>query len=426
MNVPNDRSPGAIMTMGTDKGSRAAGAGTGRAVDRVRLEAILRVVRQLRRGTLDLTLPDGGTETVRGGEPGPRAALQIRDAKVLDRYLRHGSVGFAEGYIAGEWDTPHLADLLELLDRNCDAWGRGYFGPVLTRFLARLQHWLRRNSKTGSQRNIHAHYDLGNDFFAAWLDPSMTYSAALFDERQASERADLEAAQQAKYRHLCRMIELRPGQHLLEIGSGWGGFALTAAGEFGARVTSITISRAQHELASARVAAAGLGERVEIRFQDYRDVQGSFDRIASIEMFEAVGEAYWPTFFKKVSSTLVPGGVAGLQIITIADRHFESYRRGSDFIQQYIFPGGMLPSTGALAEHTRRVGLEITRKVAFGGDYARTLALWGERFETAWDGIRQLGFDERFRRVWRYYLGYCEAGFRSGSTDVVQLALRRS
>ncbi len=412
--------------MGIDQGAQRTGATTGGTADRMRLEAVLRTVRQLRRGTLDLTLPDGSAETIRGAEPGPRASLVIRDAKVLDRYLRHGSVGFAEGYIAGEWDTPHLADLLELLDRNFDAWGQGYFGPVLTRFLARLQHWFRRNSKRGSQRNIHAHYDLGNEFFAAWLDPSMTYSAALFDERHSAERADLEAAQKAKYRHLCRMIDLQPGQRLLEIGSGWGGFAMTAAGEFGARVTSITISRAQHELASARIAEAGLGEQVEIRFQDYRDVEGSFDRIASIEMFEAVGEAYWPTFFGKLNTALKPGGVAGLQIITIADEHFESYRKGSDFIQQYIFPGGMLPSTTALAEHTERVGLEITQKVAFGRDYARTLAIWGERFESAWDGIRQLGFDERFRRVWRYYLGYCEAGFRSGSTDVVQLALRRS
>jgi cyclopropane-fatty-acyl-phospholipid synthase len=222
------------------------------------------------------------------------------------------------------------------------------------------------------------------------------------------------------------MIDLKPGHRLLEIGSGWGGFALTAAGDFGAEVTSITISKAQHELASRRVAEAGLQDRVEIRLEDYRDVTGSYDRVASIEMFEAVGERYWPVYFGKIKNVLNPGGMAGLQIITIQDAYFESYRRGADFIQQYIFPGGMLPSSTALKEQTRKVGLEITQSVAFGRDYAWTLGLWGERFEHAWDKLVNLGYDERFRRLWRYYLGYCEAGFRTGSTDVLQLALKRS
>ena len=396
------------------------------AADRMRGETMLRMLRRLRRGSLSVTLPDGSSETIEGRELGPHAVLHVRDTGIVDRYLKHGSVGFAEGYIAGDWETPHLADLLELLDRNHDAWAGGYFGPVLARMLARMQHWLRRNSKAGAKRNIHAHYDLGNEFFAAWLDPTMTYSAAYFDEQQGVAPGDLEAAQRAKYRHLCQLIELRPGQSLLEIGSGWGGFAMTAAGEFGAEVTSITISKAQHELASRRVAEAGLADRVEIRLEDYRDVRGAYDRIASIEMFEAVGEAYWPAYFGKLREVLKPDGVAGLQIITIADAYFDAYRRSADFIQQYIFPGGMLPSNAALARQTRAVGLEITRRVAFGHHYARTLGLWGERFENAWECVRCQGFDERFRRLWRYYLGYCEAGFRTGSTDVVQLALRRS
>ena len=398
----------------------------GGTVDRMRTDTILRLFRRLRHGTLELTLPDGTLETIRGDDPGPRAALHIRDARVVDRYLRHGSVGFAESYIAGEWETANLADLLELLDRNYDAWGEGYFGPVLARMVARVQHWFRQNSRTGAKRNIHAHYDLGNEFFAAWLDPTMTYSAALFDRDQGVAGKDLEAAQRAKYRNLCRMIDLRPGHKLLEIGSGWGGFAMTAAAEFEAEVTSITISQAQFDLATRRVREAGLEDRVAIRLVDYRDVEGQYDRVASIEMFEAVGERYWPTYFGKVKSVLKPGGLAGLQIITIQDAYFETYRRGADFIQQYIFPGGMLPSSSALAEQTRRVGLEITDKVAFGGDYARTLGIWGERFDAAWDRLRSLGYDERFRRLWRYYLGYCEAGFRTGSTDVLQLALRRS
>ncbi len=394
--------------------------------DRMRSDTILRLFRRLKHGTLELTLPDGSSETIHGDAVGPRAALHVRDGRVVDRYLKHGSVGFAESYIAGEWETPHLANLLELLDRNYDAWSDGYFGPVLARVVARLQHWFRHNSKLGSRRNIHAHYDLGNEFFAAWLDPTMTYSAALFGAEQGTAGTDLEAAQRAKYHNLCRMIELQPGHRLLEIGSGWGGFAITAAREFGAAVTSVTISRAQHELATERVREAGLQDRVTIEFADYRDVQGQFDRVASIEMFEAVGERYWPTYFSKVRSVLKPGGRAGLQIITIKDAYFESYRRGADFIQQYIFPGGMLPSNAALAEQTRRVGLEITDKVAFGGDYARTLAIWGERFDGAWERLMGLGYDERFRRLWRYYLGYCEAGFRTGSTDVLQLALKRN
>ncbi len=394
--------------------------------DRMRIDGVLRVLRRLRHGTLDLTLPNGTTETIRGKQDGPRAALHVNDARIVDRYLKHGSVGFAEGYIAGEWETPQLADLLELLDRNYDAWGEGYFGPAMARAMARVQHWFRRNSKTGSKRNIHAHYDLGNEFFAAWLDPTMTYSSALFDAKGAVSGADLEAAQRAKYRSLCQMIALSPGHHLLEIGSGWGGFAMTAAREFGAKVTSITISEEQAKLATERVAEAGLADRVEIRLQDYRDVKGEFDRVASIEMFEAVGERYWPAYFQKVRSALKPDGMAGLQIITIHDAYFESYRRGADFIQQYIFPGGMLPSSTALGEQIHKVGLEITDTVAFGRDYAKTLGIWGERFDAAWDRVCNLGFDERFRRLWRYYLGYCEAGFRTGSTDVLQLALRRS
>ena len=257
------------------------------AADRLRIDAIANMLGRLRHGTLELTLPDGTTELIRGDDSGPAAALHIRDARVVDRYLKHGSVGFAEGYIAGEWETPALPDLLELLDRNYDAWSEGYFGPVLARMLARVQHWFRPNSKQGAKRNIHAHYDLGNEFFAAWLDPSMTYSAALFGERRGTSVADLEAAQRAKYHNLCRLIDLQPGHRLLEIGSGWGGFAMTAARDFGAEVTSITISKAQHELAAQRVVEAGLQDRVEIRLMDYRDVAGTYDRVASIEMFEA-------------------------------------------------------------------------------------------------------------------------------------------
>jgi cyclopropane-fatty-acyl-phospholipid synthase len=283
-------------------------------------------------------------------------------------------------------------------------------------------HLLHRNSRTGSKHNILAHYDLGNAFYSRWLDPSMTYSSARFERPGQS----LPEAQRNKYASLARQIDLRRDDHVLEIGCGWGGFAEFAAGEIGAKVTGITISPAQHEFARKRLFEQGLAERADIRLVDYRDVRGQFDRVASIEMFEAVGEEYWPTYFSKIREVLSPGGRAGLQIITIRDELFEHYRSRADFIQKYVFPGGMLPSELRLKEETDRAGLEWGDIVRFGQNYADTLAEWARRFENAWDDIRGLGFDERFRRLWRFYLGYCEAGFRMERTNVVQLSLARS
>ncbi|MFO1070183.1 MAG: cyclopropane-fatty-acyl-phospholipid synthase family protein [Geminicoccaceae bacterium] len=385
------------------------------------LMVVDRLARRLRRGTLNLRLPDGSSRRYAGPEAGPAATLELHNWRLPRRYFSGGSVGFAESYIDGDWDSPDLAGLLELLDRNSDAWGQGYYGKALTRLAGRVAHAFRRNHRRGSERNIHAHYDLGNDFFSAWLDPTMTYSSARF----TGGNEDLETAQREKYRSLARLIGLAPGHRLLEIGSGWGGFAITAAQEFGAEVHSITISREQHAFASRRVQELGLGERVTIDYRDYRDVRGPYDRVASIEMFEAVGEAYWPIYFGKLREVLLPGGIAGLQIITIADQHFASYRRSPDFIQRYIFPGGMLPSPGALRERIAAAGLELQDQIAFGACYARTLALWAERFHAAWDTLDRSKFDARFRRIWDYYLAYCEAGFRTGSTDVVQLAVAR-
>lgn len=381
---------------------------------------ILSLAQRLRAGSLEVRLPDGNSRLFRGAAAGPHGVLILHNGRVARRFMTGGGVGFAESYIDGDWDTPDLATLLELLDRNAEAWSEHYFGGTWQRWLRWVQHRLRPNTRSGSRRNIHAHYDLGNEFFAAWLDPTMTYSSALFD----TERTELEAAQRHKYRNLAGLIGLTPGQKLLEIGSGWGGFAVTAAKEFGARVTSITVSKAQAEYARKRIYKEGLNEQVEIRLEDYRDVKGRFDRIASIEMFEAVGEKFWPVFFQGLRDRLLPDGQAGLQLITIADRHFESYRRNVDFIQAYIFPGGMLPSPAALAAQTRQAGLSLVQEMTFGLSYARTLGLWNERFQAAWPRLRELGFDERFRRIWTYYLGYCEAGFRTGSIDVVQTVLR--
>lgn len=371
-------------------------------------------------GRLTVTLPDGATHHLEGREPGRAAVLRISDWRCIRRTIAGGDIGFAEGYMAGEWDSPHLAALLEAFAANYDQLSRLVDGNPVLNAVNRLGHRLNRNSRSGSRRNIHAHYDLGNAFYASWLDPSMTYSAARF----SGPDQGLEEGQRAKYARLASLMDLRRDHSVLEIGCGWGGFAEYAAREIGARVTAITISREQHAFARRRIHEAGLDERVDVRLVDYRDVDGRFDRVASIEMFEAVGEEYWADYFGALRRVLAPGGRAGLQIITIRDDLFEAYRRRPDFIQKYVFPGGMLPSEPRLAPIIGAAGLDWETTERFGQDYATTLDLWGRRFDKAWDGIAAGGrFDERFRRLWRFYLAYCEAGFRSGRTDVVQIAL---
>ena len=373
-------------------------------------------------GRLTFVLPSGREVQIEGAKPGPDARLIINDFRFLTRVLTAGDIGFGEGFMAGEWDTPDLATLLEAFTANLDRLHRLLEGGAFQRMLNFFGHALRRNSREGSKRNILAHYDLGNAFYSRWLDPTMTYSSARFERPGET----LGEAQRNKYASLARQIELGPDNHVLEIGCGWGGFAEFAAGEIGAKVTGITISPAQYEFAKKRLFDQGLAEKADIRLVDYRDVQGQFDRVASIEMFEAVGEEYWPTYFRKIRDVMAPGGRAGLQIITIRDELFAHYRSRADFIQKYVFPGGMLPSETRLKEETALAGLEWRDIVRFGQNYADTLAEWARRFELAWDEIKGLGFDERFRRLWRFYLGYCEAGFRMGRTNVVQLSLTRT
>jgi cyclopropane-fatty-acyl-phospholipid synthase len=356
-------------------------------------------------GSLTFILPSGRELRVQGPEPGPDGRLIVRDFRFVNRVLAGADIGFGEGYMAGEWDTPDLSALLQVFTQNFDRLEQLVTGNPWVRTLNFLAHAFNRNSKQGSKRNIHAHYDLGNAFYARWLDTGMTYSSARF------ERPDqpLQEAQHAKYAALARQIELRPDHHVLEIGCGWGAFAEFAAAEVGAKVTALTISPAQYEFARERLFREGL-----------------FDRVASIEMFEAVGEAYWPLYFGKIRDVLSPGGRAGLQIITIRDELFRVYRQRSDFMRKYIFPGGMLPSEARLRQETARAGLEWGAVSRFGQNYAQTLAEWGARFEAAWEDIRALGYDERFRRLWRFYLSYCEAAFTTGRTDVVQLSLART
>lgn len=383
-------------------------------------KAVLMGLRQVRGGSVRITTPAGEHFFCGDGE-GPATDLKVNDWRFARRVLTNGDIGFAEGLMAGEWESEDVAALLTQLADNVERFTRLLEGSLFGKAMNWMRHLTRANSRTGARRNILAHYDLGNRFYEAWLDRSMTYSSARF----GAHVRDLESAQQAKFRALAEHLDLKPGEHVLEIGCGWGGFAEFAARECGVRVTGITISDEQLAYARERMKKAGLADRVEIRRQDYRDVKGQFDKVASIEMFEAVGEEYWPAYFRKIAEVLKPGGRAGLQIITIQDRLFEDYRRRTDFIQRYVFPGGMLVSIERLKQETATAGLAWRKAEAFGQSYAETLAEWTRRFRAKWQDIRAMGFDERFKQLWLFYLGYCEAGFRTGRTDVVQLELTK-
>jgi len=383
---------------------------------RLFLAALRAAGRNWTNGTFEIIYPDGASDVFGLSGSGPAGQMRVRDWAMADRVMSGGDIGLAESYIAGEWETPHLADLLTTLADNFDRLkGLGRGAPVI-RAVNWLRHTLfRRNSLHQAQRNIHAHYDLGNDFYRWWLDPTMTYSSALF----VRERDTL----WNKYEALCDAMDLRPGQTVLEIGCGWGGFAEHAALQREARVTGLTISREQFDWSQKRMHLQNIDDKVDIQFLDYREATGTFDRIASIEMFEAVGEQYWPDYFRTIRDRLAADGKAALQIITIDDRYFERYRKRVDFIQQMIFPGGMLISEPRLATEMEKAGLRITGTRRFGQDYARTLAEWARTFDANWDALRRLGFDEPFRRLWIFYLAYCEAGFRTGRTNVIQVAL---
>jgi cyclopropane-fatty-acyl-phospholipid synthase len=378
--------------------------------------------RKLERGALTATLPNGGRYLFEGREPGPSAEIIVRDLSFATRLFEGGDIGLAEAYIAGEWETPDLQAFLYLFCVNHAAVATLLPGRPLVKLFQRFRHWLNRNTKSGSKRNIHAHYDLGNAFYREWLDRTMTYSSALY----APGDNDLAAAQTRKYRALAEAGGFRAGDHVLEIGCGWGGFAEYAASEIGCRVTGLTISKEQYAYAVERIARAGLSDRVTIKLQDYRDETAIYDRIASIEMFEAVGEEYWPNYFDQLRDRLKPGGTAALQIITIQERFWEGYRKEIDFIRRYIFPGGMLPTPSRLDALAGERGMTRTAERIFGQDYARTLDDWRDTFRAVWPKLMPLGFDERFRRLWEYYFAYCAAGFRSENIDVRQIVYARS
>jgi cyclopropane-fatty-acyl-phospholipid synthase len=376
-------------------------------------DQLFRRLDHLDTGTLKLTTPDGKTRVFSGDKPGETASLELHDWRVVSNLARKGDIGFAEDYRAGNWETDNLTALTTLGLVNRGALDGLIKGSNFSRTLSMLSYLLKINSVKGSKKNIHAHYDLGNDFYKLWLDPSMTYSAAIFKNKGET----LEQAQHNKYDRILDCIDQDSGS-LLEVGCGWGGFAERAQGRGDFNIKGVTLSEEQHKYAGER-----LGHNAHIALEDYRHQNGKFDNIVSIEMFEAVGERYWPTYFNKVGSLLNKNGKAVIQTITMNDKDFPRYRAGGDFIRSYIFPGGMLPSPSRFREEVKQAGLRSSNEFYFGQDYAKTLEMWLRDFDLKADELKALGFDDGFMRLWRFYLAGCIAGFRTGRTDVMQVEL---
>ena len=379
------------------------------------------LVGKLNSGRVDFILPDGRRFRAEGSKPGPVAEVTINNPDVFARLVREGDLGFCDAYLDGWWTTPDLQAFMDFIHADNDDMYDGFPGMALVRAWEKARFWFQSNTKRQALKNISYHYDLGNDFYSLWLDDTMTYSSALFNTSQES----LEKAQIAKYASMVDQMGVKPGDHVLEIGCGWGGFAEYAAKERGLKVTGLTISKEQLEYAQKRIKSKGLSDKVNLKLQDYRDETGVYDGVASIEMFEAVGEKYWPAYFDKIKQCLKPGKQATLQIITIQDARWEVYRKSVDFIQKYIFPGGMLPSPSVLRKEVHKAGLSVQHSIEFGKSYSQTLRRWFEVFNNKWDNISAMGFDDRFRRMWNFYLTSCAATFESGNCDVTQITLQK-
>ena len=379
------------------------------------------LVGKLNSGRVDFILPDGRRFRAEGSKPGPVAEVKINNPDVFARLVREGDLGFCDAYLDGWWTTPDLQAFMDFIHADNDDMYDGFPGMALVRAWEKARFWFQSNTKRQALKNISYHYDLGNDFYSLWLDDTMTYSSALFNTSQES----LEKAQIAKYASMVDQMGVKPGDHVLEIGCGWGGFAEYAAKERGLKVTGLTISKEQLDYANKRIKSKGLSDKVNLKLQDYRDETGVYDGVASIEMFEAVGEKYWPVYFDKIKQCLKPGKQATLQIITIQDARWDVYRKSVDFIQKYIFPGGMLPSPSVLRQEIHRAGLSVQHSIEFGKSYSQTLRRWFEVFNNKWDNISAMGFDDRFRRMWNFYLTSCAATFESGNCDVTQITLQK-
>ena len=378
-------------------------------------------ISRMQRGRLDFRLPDGRIFRAEGKKPGPAVMIEVHNTDLFARLIRDGDLGFCDAYLDGWWSTPDLMGFMDLIQMDNEAVYDGFPGMTLVRAYERFRFWLQSNTKKQALKNISYHYDLGNDFYGLWLDDSMTYSSALFENGQES----LEKAQEQKYASMVDKMGVQPGDHVLEIGCGWGGFAEYAASQRGLKVTCLTISAEQHKYAVDRMARLGLSDKVDIKLQDYRDETGVYDGIASIEMFEAVGEKFWPVYFDTVLNRLRPGKKATLQIITIADHRWETYRKSVDFIQKYIFPGGMLPSPSALRREVERAGMKVLGSVEFGKSYSQTLRRWHDTFNARWAEVSKMGFDDRFRRMWNFYLTSCAGAFEGSNCDVTQITIAR-
>ena len=379
------------------------------------------VTKKGQNGCIDFVLDDGRTFRAEGPHPGPVCEIQIHNFGIFERLLREGQLGFCDAYLDGQWSTPDLQAFMDYIHADNDEVFDSFPGQKLVQFYERLRFWMQGNSKGQARKNISYHYDLGNDFYGLWLDKTMTYSSAIFTTGQES----LEDAQTAKYASMVDQMGVNAGDHVLEIGCGWGGFAEYAAKERGLSVTCLTISTEQIKYAQDRINAAGLQDLVTLKLQDYRDETGVYDGIASIEMFEAVGEKYWPSYFQTVHDRLKPGGQATLQIITVRDDRFEIYRKSVDFIQKYIFPGGMLPSPLVLSKQAQEAGLKVVKSIEFGESYSETLRRWHDTFNDKWDQVLAMGFDDRFRRMWNFYLTSCAATFHYGNCDVTQITISK-
>ena len=385
----------------------------------------LKLLSRLTQGTLTVKLPNGGIQRFGSGSA-PMASLHLLNWNPCSAALRSGDIGFAESYIAGDWTTPHLADLLEVLLVNRTHMEAAIYGNWLGRLVYRVKHLLNRNTKANSRKNIHAHYDLGNAFYELWLDGTLNYSSAIFETPEMS----MKDAQNAKVRRALKMANVQAGDRVLEIGCGWGALAEMATTEFKASLVGVTLSTEQLAWANERMAQHGVADKADLRLQDYRDIGKTtpdqpFDAICSIEMIEAVGQQFWPEYFQTVARLLKPGGHACIQSIVIADELFERYVDSTDFIQQYIFPGGCLPCPREFREQAHAAGFDIVDEFSFGQDYAHTLKLWRDNFLAQESRVLQLGFDKRFIRIWEFYLAYCEAAFSQANTDVMQFTLRK-